>query len=138
MANVSVLDRKVGKFCHGRLSASTFIFLAVSAVSFGILYFVSVPIVSIILMVLAVMAAGAAATMLWSVYCPSMKDTGLVSGVTGFLDFLSYLAAALGSLLIPKMVGEWGWQNTVLAPFILMVIGTLVCVPYFFSKKDTQ
>lgn len=132
----------VAIFVYERLNRNihlcTFIFFAVSAVSFGFLYFVSAPIVNIILMVVAIMAAGAAATMLWSVYCPSMKDTGLVSGVTGLLDFLSYLAAALGSLLIPKMVSGWGWQNTLLAPLALMVIGAAVCVPYFFTKKTNN
>ena len=111
------------------------LFFAVSAVAFTVLYFVTNPILNIAIIVLAIMASNAAATMLWSVYCPSMHDTGLVSGITGFLDFLSYVAAALGSLLIPKIVALSGWRNVILIMVGLMVFGAMICVPYFFIKR---
>ena len=111
------------------------LFFAVSAVAFTALYFVTNPILNIAIIVLAIMASNAAATMLWSVYCPSMHDTGLVSGITGFLDFLSYVAAALGSLVIPKIVALSGWRSVTLIMVGLMVFGVIICLPYFFLKK---
>ena len=111
------------------------LFFAVSAVAFTALYFVTNPILNIAIIVLAIMASNAAATMLWSVYCPSMHDTGLVSGITGFLDFLSYVAAALGSLVIPKIVALSGWRSVTLIMVGLMVFGVIICLPYFLLKK---
>ena len=114
------------------------IFFSVSAVFFGILYFVTNPILNVVIIILAIMASNASATMLWSVYCVSMRDTGMVSGITGFLDFLSYTAAALGSLLIPEISAAVGWRNTMLFAVGLMVLGTLISVPYFVKKKKCK
>lgn len=119
---------------------SPLIFFSFSALCFGTLYFVpsDYPILSIVVMVMAIMSSGASATMLYSVYCPSLRDTGLVSGITGFLDFLSYIAAALASMAIPHIVGEIGWRNTLLIAFGLMVFGVAICLPHFFAKKKEQ
>ncbi len=111
------------------------IYFGIAALGFLGVYFVSTPIVNIVFMVVAIMASNASATILWSVYCPSMKDTGFVSGITGFLDFLSYAAAALGSLLIPKIATAVGWENIALVLLGLMLVAAAICVPYFVSKK---
>lgn len=112
------------------------IFFSVSAVGFFVLYFVSSPIINIAVVIVSIMASNASATMLWSVYCPSLRDTGLVSGITGFLDFLSYTSAALGSLLIPKIVAGVGWKSIILVFMGLMVLGAVICVPYFIKRKE--
>lgn len=119
---------------------SPLVFFSFSALCFGALYFVpsEYPILSIVVMVMAIMSSGASATMLYSVYCPSLRDTGLVSGITGFLDFLSYIAAALATMAIPHIVGNIGWRNTLLIAFGLMVFGVLICIPHFLAKKKEQ
>ena len=114
------------------------IFFSVSAVAFAVLYFITDPILNIAVVVVAIMASNASATMLWSVYCPSMKDTGLVSGVTGFLDFLSYVAAAIGSLVIPPIVSAAGWKSVILIMTALMLLGAVICVPYFVKMASAQ
>ena len=111
------------------------LFFTASAVMFLLDSFITNPIINICVLVIAIMASNASATMLWSVYCPSMRDTGLVSGITGFLDFLSYAAAALGSLLIPKIAQAIGWGNMNLVLAGLMVLGAVICLPYFIKKK---
>ena len=116
----------------------TLLFFSVSAICFGVLYFITNPLLNIIVIVIAIMASNASATMLWSVYCPSMRDTGLVSGVTGFLDFLSYISAALGSLMIPKIVAAVGWRNIIPIMMGLMLLGVAICIPYFVTKKDSS
>jgi sugar phosphate permease len=89
-------------------------------------------------MIMAIMSSNASATMLYSVYCPSLRDTGLVSGITGFLDSLSYLAAALASLAIPKIVATVGWRSTLLIALGLMIFGVTICLPHFLVKKKEQ
>lgn len=119
---------------------SPLIFFSFSTLCFGTLYFVSneYPILSIAVMVMAIMSSNSSATMLYSVYCPSLRDTGLVSGITGFLDALSYLTAALASLAIPKIVASVGWRSTLLIAFGLMILGVAICIPYFLVKKKEQ
>ncbi|MBR5295608.1 MAG: MFS transporter [Clostridia bacterium] len=104
-----------------------------STVFFLLLYFVTNPVLSILLMVLAIFFANCAASMLWSIYCPSLADTGLVSGATGFLDFVSYMAAAISSSLFGNAVGTIGWDALILVWFALMLLGTFITIP--FKKK---
>ena len=113
------------------------IFFSVAAVFFLAAFFVTNNIVNIALLIIAIMASNASATMLWSVYCPSLRDTGLVSGITGFLDFLSYSAAALASLVIPRLVTVINWQNILLVMAGLMALGTAICIPHFIKKRNS-
>ena len=92
--------------------------------------------VNIIFLVLAIMASNCAATMMWSRYCPSLRDTGMVSSATGFLDFMSYIAASVSSTLFANAVASIGWDNLILVWFGLMVLGIIVALPYDkFPKK---
>ena len=103
-----------------------------AAVGFTLTYFVSVPYVNIILIVLSIMSSNGAATMLWSRYCPGLRDTGIVSGVTGFLDFLSYMAAATANIVFPFLIEKqaWPWDRVVLIWLSLMVVGVLIALPW--------
>ncbi len=114
------------------------LFFGVAAGSFLMVYFLQQPVLNIIFMVLAVFASNCAASMLWSCYCPSLRDTGMVSGATGFLDFVNYIAAAVASSLFATAATSIGWGPLVLIWFGLMVIGILVCLPYKRFKKGTQ
>ena len=116
----------------------TLIFFTLSAICFGVLCFVSNPLANVVIIVVGIMASNAAATMLWSVYCPSLCDTGLVSGITGFLDFLSYGAAALASLLIPIIKAAVGWRNIIAILFLLMAFGVIVSLPYFVCRRKAS
>ena len=101
-----------------------------SSVMFALLYFVKLPLLNIILLVLAIMSSHGAATMLWSRYCPSLRDTGMVSSVTGFLDFVSYMSASLSSTLFANAVSEIGWGNLILVWCGLVLLGVIVALPY--------
>jgi sugar phosphate permease len=68
--------------------------------------------------------------MLWSVYCPSLKNTGVVSGATGFLDFLSYTGAAIANTLFATAATDIGWGNLILVWAGLMVVGVIISLPY--------
>lgn len=109
-----------------------------SALSFIMSYFVSSPFVNITFMVLAVFFGDGASAILWSVYCPSLRDTGIVSSATGFLDFLSYLAAAIANLIFANMAGLVGWGNLILIWFGLMSVGIVVCLPFNKILKKSR
>ena len=68
--------------------------------------------------------------MLWSVYCPSLKDTGIVSGATGFLDFMSYMAAAASSTIFANSVSTIGWGNLILVWMALMLVGVATALSF--------
>ena len=106
-----------------------------SAVSFLLVYLIKVPAINIALMVVAIMSSNGAATMLWSRYCPSLKDTGKVSSATGFLDFMSYMAAAASSTIFANAVTSIGWKNLIFVWFVLAVCGIIVALPKKVFKK---
>ena len=101
-----------------------------SVIFFALTYFVSSPIYNIIFIVLAIMSANGASSMLWSVYCPSLKSTGIVSGATGFLDFLSYMGAAIANYAFAGAATTIGWGNLILIWMGLMVLGVVVALPF--------
>ena len=100
-----------------------------SAFFFAGTYFLRHPAVNLVCIVLAIMASNGAASMLWSRYCPSLRDTGMVSSATGFLDFLSYMAAAAANLIFANAVTSIGWKNLILVWLALMVLGVIISLP---------
>ena len=107
-----------------------------SAISFAMMYAVPNTVVNIVFLFFAVLAANGASSVLWNAYCPSLKDTGMVSTATGYLDFLSYAAAALANQLFANAVSDIGWGNLIIVWGALMVVGVLVSVP--IRKKGVQ
>ena len=101
-----------------------------SVVFFLLTYFVSSPILNLVFIVLAIMSANGASSMLWSVYCPSLTETGVVSGATGFLDFLSYTGAAIANTVFATAATDIGWGNLILIWSGLMVLGVIVSLPF--------
>lgn len=122
----------------GNMDLTIFIGFTISAVSFLLLYFLRMPAVNVVLMVLAVLTSNIAACMLWSRYCPSLRDTGVVSSATGFLDFSSYMAASASSAIFANAVGSIGWDGLILIWFGLMVAGMITILPInkLFRKKE--
>ena len=108
---------------------------ALSAIAFVLTYLINAPVFNIIFIVIAIMAANGASTMLWSIYCPSLYDTGMVSMATGFLDFLSYMAAALATNIFANAVDSIGWGNLILVWMGLMAIGTVISIPIARKQK---
>jgi sugar phosphate permease len=101
-----------------------------ATVFFALTYFIKSPIFNIVCIVLAIMSSNGAATMLWSRYCPSLRDTGMVSTATGFLDFISYMSAAAANLIFANAVSAIGWGNLILVWMGIMVFGVIVALPY--------
>ena len=79
------------------------------------------------------MGSNGAASMLYGKYCPSLRDTGMVSSVTGFIDFLSYLSAAAANIIFANAATSIGWGNLILVWFCIVFMGVLLSLP--FSKR---
>ncbi len=102
-----------------------------STVFFVLAFFFSNPVINLICMILAIMGNNGSATILWSMYCPSLYDTGMVSTATGFLDFLSYMSAALANVIFATASITIGWANLVLVWSAIMTIGIVVSIKKF-------
>ncbi len=103
---------------------------SLSAICFLTCIFVKLPILNVILINLAIFSANGSSAMLWSRYCPGLSSTGLVSSATGFLDFVSYMAASISSAIFANAVSVIGWSGLIIVWFILMVLGIFVAIPY--------
>ena len=101
-----------------------------SAVFFGLLYIVKEPWLNIVLITLAIVCSNSSASLLWAVYCPSLYDTGMVSTATGFLDFVSYMAAGIASDLFATAATTIGWSNLILVWFGILLLSVITCLPY--------
>ena len=120
-------------FVYGKLgrnmNRAVLLFFSASAVMFLLVYFVRQPLFNMVFIILAILASNSAASILWSMYCPSLADTGMVSGATGFLDFISYMSAAVSSVVFANAVETIGWGNLILVWCGLMVAGVAVALP---------
>ncbi|MBQ5607675.1 MAG: hypothetical protein IIU86_01460, partial [Oscillospiraceae bacterium] len=76
----------------------------------------------------AILFAQCASAMIWTRYCPGLSHTGMVSTATGYLDFLSYLAAAVSTVVFANAAEAIGWGNLILIWAGLMLLGVAVSV----------
>ena len=106
-----------------------------AAVFFTLVYFIKHPVINIICLVIAIMSSNGSACMLWSRYCPSLRDTGMVSSATGFLDFVSYMAASASSTIFANAVSAIGWGNLILVWCGLMIFGIAISLPSNIAAK---
>ena len=110
------------------MERATLLLFSASAVFFLLTSITAHSYSNLICLVLAIFCSNGAASVLWSIYSPSLRDTGLVSGATGFLDFASYAAAAAFNLLFADAVSAIGWGGMILVWCGLMLVGIAVSV----------
>ena len=135
MAFVSVF---VYELLKRNLEKTMFLMFSFATVFFALVFFLKQPVLNIICLVLAIMSSNGAASMLWSRYCPSLRDTGRVSTVTGFLDFVSYIAAAISSTVFANAVSTIGWGNLILIWVLLMAAGVVTVFPMLRKETEEQ
>lgn len=109
------------------------LFFILSAASFLGAWCIEAKLINAALITIAIFAADSAASLLWCRYCPSLRDTGMVSSATGFLDFISYIAAAVSSTLFANAATTIGWDALVLVWMGLSAIGIFCTIQ--FKKK---
>ena len=114
------------------------LFFSVAAVCFLGVYFIHQPYVNLALLIIGMIFSNCSSSIMWSRYCPSLIDTGMMSSATGFLDFCSYMAAAVSSKLFGGAVGAIGWSNLILIWLALMALGVLLTLPYPKATQKTK
>lgn len=113
-----------------KMEITMLLFFTMATVSFLGAYLCGARYISIWLIVLAVIGSNAASDMMWSRYCPGLRETGMVATATGYLDFMSYIAAAISSTLFANAVDGIGWSWLILIWAALMLCGALISLPY--------
>jgi hypothetical protein len=101
-----------------------------SATCFLLVWLIHIPFAGILFMILAITTGNCASNILWSLYCPSLRDTGMVSSATGFLDFLSYMSAAAANVIFANAATAIGWGALILVWLGLMLLGVIIALPY--------
>lgn len=81
---------------------------------------------SLVLFLLAMMAATVGCAAIWSVYLPSLGPTGLVSGANGVFDCLGYACSALANLLFAWVMQDFGWTGMIVTWAILCLLGAAI------------
>lgn len=115
---------------HRNLELTVLLSFISATVFFAAVYLIRQPVLNITFLIAAIMSSNSAASMLWSRYCPSLRDTGMVSGATGFLDFMSYSAASISSTVFANAVSSIGWKGLILIWLALMVFGIVISLPH--------
>jgi len=110
------------------------ILLGCAAIFFLLCFMFRNPVINILCLVLAIMSSNGADSMIWNQYCVSLSDTGMVSTATGFLDFISYMSAAVSNVFFANAVTAIGWGNLILIWLGLMLVGFFVS----FKKDDIK
>lgn len=110
----------------------TRIAFSLAAVFFVIMRFVGNPFVNIVSLLLAQMAIGSASALLWSIYIPSQKESGMVSTINGVLDFTGYAFASLANLIFANSINHLGWNN-IISVWAFMALAAAVVA---FAVKD--
>lgn len=108
-----------------------------AAIFFMLVFLVKQPMANVVCMSIAILGNNLAASLMWSRYCPSLRDTGMVSTATGFLDACSYLAASVSSKLFSNAADTLGWNMLILIWAGLMGLGVLIALPWKISPKKT-
>ena len=140
---MSLIAIVIYEFFGRRRDFTIVVMFICSVIFFFLTYLISSPWLNIVFIVLGIMASNGAAAILWSVYCPSLRDTGRVSTATGFLDFVSYMAAAVANKVFPGAVEAIGWGNLILVWCGIVLLGLIVSIPYgevrkYIANRGTQ
>lgn len=128
--NVFIYERILKR----NMNAMLLLMFSLSTVCFALMFVMYNPILNTLFLLLALVSSAGASTMLFSVYCPSLSHTGMVSSATGFLDFMSYVAAATANQLFANAVSDIGWGNLILVWAALMLVGVIASLPFKKTK----
>jgi len=129
------LYEKLGR----RMDLTIFVTFTASAIAFLLVFVVKTPLLNIAFLIIAIMAANCVASIMFSIYLPGLRDTGMVSSATGYIDFLSYMAASISSTLFANAVTSIGWGKLILVWCALMVVGIVISFPtkrYMNEKRE--
>lgn len=110
------------------------LFLA-AALGHLLMNFAASPVLNIILFTAAQFFSACVSALIWSVYIPSLADTGKVSAANGMLDFAGYFGASAANVMISSVMGKIGWNGVVYMWSAFMLLGFAVTVYQGINDK---
>ena len=90
--------------------------------------FINVPYLNILCLLLAQMSIGTASSLLWSIYIPSQRESGMVSTINGVLDFSGYLFASVANIIFAHTVNGLGWSGIITMWTCMSAVGIVVAI----------
>jgi len=114
------------------------IMFLVSAVAFIVLLICPNVWLNLILVLLALMTVGCVSTVIWSIYIPSLRDSGCVSSANGFLDFCGYMITAVANVIFANALNIFGWNGLICIWSGIMFFGEFIVLSFnmYYSKKE--
>lgn len=106
-----------------------------SAVFFIAVRFTAAPLVNVIMLIIAKMAAAAASSIVWSAYIPGLARSGNVSSANGVIDAAGYAMASLANVIFSGSVSRLGWGGIVNMWYIIMLIGAAASAGKLLLRK---
>ena len=94
-------------------------------------------IVNIFCLLLAQIAIGIASSLVWSIYIPSQRESGMVSTINGVLDFSGYLFASVANILFAHIIGNLGWNGIIVLWCALPAVGFIMSM-ITKQNKETE
>lgn len=113
---------------------SRFSFFFATLFILGVL-FISNRYINAVCILMAQMALGTASSLLWSIYIPSQRESGLVSTLNGVIDFSGYFIASLANILFVSVMNCFGWEGIIIIWCATAVTGLVMAI---FTKQDTN
>lgn len=98
--------------------------------------FISIPSINIICILLAQISIGTASSLVWSIYIPSQRKSGMVSSINGVLDFTGYLFASVATVIFSRLIESLGWNGIITIWFFVALSG--VVVAFITNKRNSQ
>lgn len=109
-----------------------------SAVFFIAVRFTAAPLVNVIMLIIAKMAAAAASSIVWSAYIPGLARSGKVSSANGVIDAAGYAMASLANVIFSGSVSRLGWGGIVNMWYIIMLIGAAASAGKLLLRKNSS
>ena len=106
-----------------------------SAVFFIAVRFTAAPLVNVIMLIIAKMAAAAASSIVWSAFIPGLARSGKVSSANGVIDAAGYAMASLANVIFSGSVSRLGWGGIVNMWYIIMLIGAAASAGKLLLRK---
>lgn len=93
-----------------------------------------VPYLNVLFILLSQIAIGTASSLVWSIYIPSQRKSGMVSSINGILDFTGYLFSSFATVIFSSLIGPLGWGAIIGFWLILTLSGSVVA--YIANRKN--
>ena len=104
-----------------------FSYLFASVFFIGVFFFDNIYI-NVICLLLAKMNIGTSSSLLWSIYIPAQRKSGMVSTVNGVFDFSGYVFAAAANLLFAHSIESLGWGGIIALWLCMPLVGMVVAL----------